>query len=557
MRIRPPAFPHIHFMAAAPLDAWARLFLTPGARIPPRYWPRVGVNLVLSACVTAFTLPERVALAPVLWWWGRRSGWRLGRRGANESAPSIVVLGYYRSGTTHLHNLLACDPHNHTPRWGQVLAPQGFVLSWFVLKLFLWAALPTKRPQDDMAFGPEWPGEDDFALASWTLSSPLHGRVVLPRCYEHFARFNDLEGLTPREKSRWRRTQWAILAKIAWLVPRRRLLLKTPPHTAKAPAIMDVLGGPGRVKFIHLSRDPAAVLRSNQRLMHAMGAFHLQDAPADDAVRERLIGDYEHAERRYLEAESSIPEGDVVRMRYEDLVADPVGQLRLAYERLGLDWSDQFRRRLESYLESVREYRSETQKLAARDASAAAATQAKRADASAPDSQAESARLAWIATEFGHDAPAVANAEPPPPAPRAPKNTAPWRASLAMAAGGVGVVAIWSLVAAATGHRSASFALLAGVAIGLSAARVGPGSVARGLSAGMLALVMAVVGVAVAVWLVDLGGSAGVPPGELWSLLLPAWWRRFSHESTLLWTGLGALAAYRLASRRFGGVPGR
>ncbi|MEZ6233197.1 MAG: sulfotransferase [Phycisphaerales bacterium] len=557
MRFRPPAFPHIHFMAAAPLDAWARLLLTPGARIPIRYWPRVGVNLVLSACVTVLTLPERVALGPALWWLGRRRGWRLGRRDASEAAPAIVVLGYYRSGTTHLHNLLACDPHNYTPRWGQVLAPQGFVLSWFVLKLFLWAALPTKRPQDDMAFGPEWPGEDDFALSNWTLTSPLTGRSVLPGAYPHFERFNDLEGLSPRERARWRRTQWAILAKVSWLGAGRRLLLKTPPHTARVRAIGDVLGGPGRVKFIHLSRDPAAVLRSNERLMRAMEPFHLQNGPGDVAIRERLIADYDRAERKYLEAEASLPEGDLVRVRYEDLVADPVGQLRSAYGALGLGFSRRFEGRLATYLESVREYRTETQKIAAdrtQDAPAATENTPERASSGDPGT---SDALAWIAREFGHDAPAVARAEPPASRRRRAGRWDWWRSCAAMLAGGVATLASWAMVAGTTGHRWGSFALLGGIAIGLSAARRGPGSPRRGLVAAALGVALAMFGMLLAVRLVEVRATGDAPPAEFWSALWSVWWRRFSHESTLLWTALGAVAAYRLASRRFGGVPGQ
>lgn len=570
---RLPAIPHIHFMAAAPLDAWVRLVFTPGARIGLRYWPRVGVNLVLSACVTAITLPERVVLAPILWWRGRRGQWRLdgaaapsvnsqslvdtspacGGGGAHVSPlPALVILGYYRTGTTHLHNLLACDPASHTPRWGQVLAPQGFVLSWFVLRLFLTAVLPTRRPQDDMAFGPEWPGEDDFALSNWTLASPLAGRVILPGSYEHFRRFHELERLNARERHRWRRTQWAILWKIARLAPRKRMLLKTPPHTARVPAVTDVLGGPGRVKFIHLSREPGAVLKSNERLMRAMRPFHLQESPADDVIRERLIEEYSDTERRFLRDAATIPDGDVVRLRYQDVIADPIGELRRAYDALGLAWTPEFERRLRVYLESVREYRSETQKLASKP------TAVPIAESEVPE------QLRWMVGAFGHNKPthvvpentASDDSTHTPASPTATQaNARPLTRILTeftpVIVGFAGM-GLWWLVAWLLGNRHEIATFLIGIAIGHFATRRHSGSVKLGVICVNLSLLVTCLGVMGATRLVDFA-SPNPSTADFRATVL----RHLTHESTLLWAILGMVSAYRLGSRRFGAVPGR
>lgn len=557
-------------MAAAPLDAWVRLVMTRGAKIGLRYWPRVGVNLVLSACVTVITLPERLVLAPILWWRGRRSEWRLGGAaapavhsqglvdtshasgGGGESPPALVVLGYYRTGTTHLHNLLACDPASHTPRWGQVLAPQGFVLSWFVLRLFLTAVLPTRRPQDDMAFGPEWPGEDDFALSNWTLASPLAGRVILPQSYEHFRRFHDLERLTSRERHRWRRTQWAILWKIGLLGRGRRLLLKTPPHTARLPALTDVLGGAGRVKFIHLSREPGAVLKSNERLMKAMTPFHLQESPADEVIRDRLIEEYSDTERRFLRDAMAIPEGDLVRLRYQDVIADPVGELRRAYDGLRLAWTPEFERRLRVYLESVREYRSETQKLASKPTALPLTEEDVSAD------------LRWMIGAFGHD-------KPTRPAPvasdhstdRAASSTATQASArprqlarifsdftpVFVAFAGMG---LWWLTAWLLGNRHEIATFLIGIAIGHFATHRRSGSIKLGLICVNFSLMVTYLGVMGATRLVDFAG-----PNPSTSDFRATFLRHLTHESTLLWAILGMVSAYRLGSRRFGAVPGR
>src|SRR4051812_11139807 len=96
----PVALPSPHFMAFAPLDAWVRLLARHGAA--PRYWLRIAFGLFTSCIGTVLTLPERVVLAPVLRARAARNGARL------EHGPGVVViLGYFRSGTTHLHYLMS------------------------------------------------------------------------------------------------------------------------------------------------------------------------------------------------------------------------------------------------------------------------------------------------------------------------------------------------------------------------------------------------------------------------------------------------------------------
>ena len=45
---------------------------------------------------------------------------------ARVEAP-LFILGHYRSGTTHLHNLLALDPQFAAPTVFQVLNPHTFL----------------------------------------------------------------------------------------------------------------------------------------------------------------------------------------------------------------------------------------------------------------------------------------------------------------------------------------------------------------------------------------------------------------------------------------------
>ncbi len=98
---RPNAFPYPHFMGFAPLDGWYRLLISGQVVIPPRFWLRLAVALLVSLFFTFVTLPERLLTA--LWL-------RLGKPRKPLPGP-VIILGYYRSGTTLLQYLLSRDPN--------------------------------------------------------------------------------------------------------------------------------------------------------------------------------------------------------------------------------------------------------------------------------------------------------------------------------------------------------------------------------------------------------------------------------------------------------------
>jgi len=88
--------PPTHLAAAAPLGVWLRLLRENGGVAWP-YWGRLARAMLTSAALSPLRVTERV---------------RFGRRVARTHLhPSpVYVHGFARTGTTHLHNLLAHDP---------------------------------------------------------------------------------------------------------------------------------------------------------------------------------------------------------------------------------------------------------------------------------------------------------------------------------------------------------------------------------------------------------------------------------------------------------------
>jgi hypothetical protein len=515
-------------MAFAPLDIWARLLLSPRAWVPPRYWLRLGANLFTSAIGTVATLPERLVLAPILRARAGRSGMRL------DHAPGVViVLGYFRSGTTHLHYLLSCDPRFRTPRWCETLAPQGFWLSWAFLRAFLIPFVSAKRPQDDVAIGPEWPAEDDFALSNGALASSLPGRFVLPRMHAHYDRFHDLERLSERERRRWRFAQWAFCWKLSRLARDRAILLKTPSHTARVRELVDLFGA-DRVRFIHISRDPAAVVKSNVSMAGRLALYHLQDPDPSDDLEGRIVREYVETERKYLAEAMELAPGSLTQVRYEDLIADPIGELRRTYAELGLQWTEEFERRALTYLDSVRDYKPATRPGADRAARAVA-----------PE-------LLDLASRFGHDRPSrpkvpLPEVEQPPRREKA--------AIIAAAAVALACAVVWIGQAFVLRDRHDGLVWPVGFLIGLTAIRTARvGSVRLGICAAALTVAMFVAVALPATFLAEY-----YPKGERyweWYHISLSTRRGLTARNNLFWLFMGAVTAYRIASREHVRPPG-
>ena len=87
----------------------------------------------------------------------------------------MFILGHYRSGTTHLHNLLALDPQFAAPTLFQVFNPHTFLTTERWVAPVVDRLVARRRYQDEMAQGAGTPSEDEFALCTMTGLSPYMG----------------------------------------------------------------------------------------------------------------------------------------------------------------------------------------------------------------------------------------------------------------------------------------------------------------------------------------------------------------------------------------------
>ncbi len=317
---------------------WLRVLADNDFAVDPVYLPRA-LLLTLSG------FPNSV------------DGWRENRlygpaADAVAVPPPVFVLGHWRTGTTHLHNLLAADPRFAYPNLFQAFNPHTFLLNEDRLAPLVAPWIPGRRLMDDVRVGLDTPQEDEFALAAATGLSPYLG-WAFPRRRTHYDRYLTFRGAKPAEVGRWKTALLRFVRKLT-LKYGRPLVLKSPPHTARVRLLLDVFPD---ARFVHVCRDPYAVFQSTRHLERtAAPALALQrSAPRD--LDGRILARYAELYDTYLEERGSIPAGRLHELRYEDLAVDPVRGLRRLYAALGLPDFEAARPAVEAHLGAVTGYR--------------------------------------------------------------------------------------------------------------------------------------------------------------------------------------------------------
>jgi hypothetical protein len=327
------------FAAGIAFGDWIRLLSENGFRVRPGCWPKAASATLCSLINTPLRWLEHALY---------------NRRIAAETVrPPLFVLGHYRSGTTHLHNLLAVDGRFAYPRASQVGIPHNFLLAERVVSAVGSFLLPrTRLGVDNMALRPHLPTEEESALALTTLFSPYLG-WMFPERAEYYGRYLTFRGVSREEVERWKAAYVALVKKLTWKDP-RPLILKSPPNTCRIRLILETFPG---AKFVHIHRNPWVVYQSMTHLMACASKIHGFQRVDLRRVHGLIMQQYKAMYDAFFEERHLIPAGRFCEVAFEDLESDPVGQMCRTYRELGLPDFAVIRPAMEEYVRSLGEYK--------------------------------------------------------------------------------------------------------------------------------------------------------------------------------------------------------
>lgn len=308
--------------------------------IPRTGLVELGAALAVAAAKSPASFTERIYV-------------HMRRRALGLREPPVFILGHWRSGTTHLFNLMTRDG-----QWGYVspfatALPWDFLLLGRILEPVLERALPGSRYFDNVRVERDSPQEDEVALANMTPLSFYNALYFPSKFRETTERGVFFDGCSRKEIEAWKRMLRYYYDKVSIRTGGARLLIKNPVYTARLEMLAAMWP---EARFIHIHRNPYEVffsMRNFHRRMLAEFALEPWENLDIDGV---VLDVYSRMMGRLIEDAATLPPERFTEISFDDLQRDPLATVRGIYDALGIAGYEAAEPRFRAYLASVEGY---------------------------------------------------------------------------------------------------------------------------------------------------------------------------------------------------------
>jgi len=243
----------------------------------------------------------------------------------------VIVVGLPRSGTTHLHRLLALSPEARALRTWEVRqplrgkGPELRRLRTRVLGRYIRHAAPTLDAKHRIdADAPEECVslmEDSMLSMSYWVFSPVFGYV---------------DWLLDQDTSPAYEVYREYLQIFQAQTPDKRLVLKAPAHLGN---LAELLVAVPEATIVQTHRDPVPVIGSVNSLFHTIHG--LMSRGVDHERRSRMNFEFFARDmERAMAARGRAEPGRILDSRYDDLHTDPMGTVARVCEQTGITFNE-------------------------------------------------------------------------------------------------------------------------------------------------------------------------------------------------------------------------
>jgi omega-hydroxy-beta-dihydromenaquinone-9 sulfotransferase len=323
-------------LAGSSLINLLRLLLQNHFKIDIQYLPRLVYATTISSLLTPLRTREYLQFETTI-------------RETKIAHHPLFILGHWRSGTTYLHNLLSLDTNFGYYSTFHALLPGLFLGNKGFIKSLVTLSLPEKRPMDDVQMGPELPQEEEYALAAMCPYSVDHG-LCFPRNASYYNRFIFMDDVSQKIINEWKASYRYLIQKETFFRNGRRLVLKNPSNTARVKLLLELFP---EAKFIHIYRNPYHVYQSMMNLLLSIVPYMcLQTPPEIPEVEQQIIEVYKKMYTKYFKERDEIPAENLIEIRYEDFIEQPLHQLKQIYTKLHLNGFNESEKKFTEYITS-------------------------------------------------------------------------------------------------------------------------------------------------------------------------------------------------------------
>lgn len=267
--------------------------------------------------------------------------------------PPVFIIGFWRSGTTVLHNLLCQNPEFGYVNTFQAVFPNHcFMNQWWIRNIanFL---LPEKRPGGDIKFDFKMPQEEEIAL----------GNMQHISFYNFFYYPNEIDSsiekslffrhITEEEFEQWKQNYYR-LVKIALLNTKGKTFIsKNPPNTFRIKLLLDMFPN---AKFIYIHRNTYQTLFSFVKFINSVHeGIKYQDYNVK-AHNVKLIGLYKQMLDQYNLDKQLIPEGNLIDVKFENFEKNMLSEIERIFSTLDLPGYEKAKPVIEEFYNEIGDY---------------------------------------------------------------------------------------------------------------------------------------------------------------------------------------------------------
>lgn len=266
----------------------------------------------------------------------------------------LFILGHWRSGTTFVHNVFACDKHFGYTTTYQTVFPNLMLWGQPFFKKNMSFLMPDHRPTDNMELKVDLPQEEEFALSNMMPYTYYNFWYFPQRMLEYCDKYLLFNDITEEERQIFK-DAFLKLVKISLYNTRgTQYLSKNPPHTGRVKTLVEMFPN---AKFIYLKRNPYTVFESTRSFFtNTIKPLMLQPL-SDEELTRNFTEVYRRLFYKFEEEKHLIPEGNLIEVKFEDFEKDAFGMTEEIYRRLDLPGFAESKAAIEAYLGKKKGYK--------------------------------------------------------------------------------------------------------------------------------------------------------------------------------------------------------
>ncbi len=306
-------------LAGASVTNILRLYAQNKFLISIRYMPRMLYATTLSSIIAPFRIKESIKFNKKI-------------KQTEIKHPPLFITGHWRSGTTYIHNMLSLDTTFGFCSTFTATVPGVFLGSEKIFKPVLAGSITPTRPMDDVPMGIDLPQEEEYAIGDFIPYAYYNG-WIFPKNMGFYNNFVYMDNVSKDVIDEWKEIYLYFLKKLTYYRDEKRLILKNPAHTARIKHLLEMFP---EAQFINIYRNPYHLYYSMMRFLRIVVPIYCLQKYDMQNLEENMLDLYAQMYKKYFEERSLIPEGNLVEIKYEDFVQNPVKNVKKIYTKLGL-----------------------------------------------------------------------------------------------------------------------------------------------------------------------------------------------------------------------------